>query len=262
MAVKYDNATKQTWRGWAWNQVAKKLLPGQRVMVLCGDGSHDIDVGARKGFEVVGVDILQGSVDRFRGKGGIAVCDTIEKQVYAVNPDAVIFDYMGGITPHRLRTVADATRFCNVVVANFLRGRDPAARQIAGDLRPLVRDGEKHRGKIAAAFVGCDLMRVLFENMDSLDDERYLFLSDIQEGVKNGRAREAAEFARGAIAIHNPAFYSYRSKDGKQYFDSVSMSLDGDIVESVKPTVWCHDRRSVRLAAAAKAVSTMRREMN
>jgi hypothetical protein len=260
--VKYNNATKQTWRGWAWNRVAEKLIPGQKVMVLVGDGSFDLSVGISKGFEVIGVDLQPDNVSKFRSLGGVAILDTIENQLYSFKPDAVIFDYTGGITKDRMRAVSDACRFCSVVVANFLRGRDPLAVSLSRDLRPIVSDGEKHRGRIAAAFTALDLSRRLFEGIDGLDDDRYLYMSDIRQDAIKGDGQKAIEFCMEMLRLHSPCYYSYRSKDSNQQFDSVCMSMPATVVAGVRPTVRADNLKSNRLAAAAKAVATKRREMN
>ena len=126
MAEKYDNPTKQTWRGWAWNQVKNRVHVGSRVLVLCGEYGHaDLWHGTKRGMEVVGVDLSDDCVEKFRNAGGVAIKDKLHRQVWSMKPDAVIADMLGGVTQNSFVDVIHATMLTKCIVWNGLAGRDP-----------------------------------------------------------------------------------------------------------------------------------------
>ena len=120
----YDNDTKRTWRGWAWNQISSRIPKGSLVGVLCGDIAADSDVSKKKGMRIVGFDLSPCAVDTFRDKGSVAVLDDITHQFDYLEMDAVILDELGGVTEKSLDRFSTSRQRCKSVVANYLRGRD------------------------------------------------------------------------------------------------------------------------------------------
>lgn len=249
MAEKYNNPTKETWRGWAWNQIRSRgVLPGETVMVLCGEGGYDFEIARRKGYSVIGVDINSKCVDSFRAKGGIAVCDSLKDQLITIRPKALIADMLGGATSSTLGMLIDATAICDVVVFNLLRGRDNGICEMPGSIpkfsgrqKSLTEIG-KHRGKIATTYL-------LWHYADEMGFGRFI-PNSLFEATK-------------------PDFHSYRSKDSRNlYYDSGALTTRK--CTAIKNGEACDlsvlsnfaSRSSNRKAAAAKALLTMRRRSN
>jgi hypothetical protein len=263
----YENGTKQTWRGWAWNQVQKRVPPGSLVMVLAGDSSLDIGYARKRGLECVAVDVLDECVDKFRLKGGIAVKDKIHRQLINIKPDAVILDMLGGITPTSWGSPVAASMVCKAVVWNGLRGRDLGAGRVAdkigecsipdytSDRRKMTKIG-KHRGKMG------------FSSLVQMHWDAYCGRTALQvddgSGVRVG-TEIPAEVVEVVASSLRPAFYSYRSKDSGQYFDSCAWTNMQGVAEGMKESKLADTRRcrkSRRKSAAAKALLTMQRQSN
>jgi len=253
----YDNATKDTWRGWAWNQIAKRSVPGATVMVLAGDGGYDIKKARRHGLRIIGVDRVQGRVNEFRRQGEVAIKDSLHRQVMLMKPDALIADMMGGMTSSSWGDVLAVSPICKAVVWNGLRGRDKGVNDIIGEASsgciPIYRGRRiewtqvgKHRGKIAF----CSLI-VAAWNAAGGDMNSYVpqdFISRMSRELR-------------------PEFMTYRSKDSGQYFDSVAWNWLGcdDGNKDSYIAAFANSRRvkrSKRKAAAAKAVMTRKIRSN
>ena len=247
MAEMYDNPTKETWRGWAWNQIAARINPGSLVVTLCGKTSLDAQYGFKRGMNVVGVDISQEGVDAYRDDGFVATCDKLHRQVWALKPDAVIFDMLGGITTPSMRDPIRLSLFTKASVWNGLRGRDNGVpNQVKRLLVPDYTNGRRsqaevgiHRGRVAwAHWAG-----VCLDAAKKPLSQRYIDM--------------LGEWSR-------PAFQSYRSKDSGQYFDSVAWTTESLRVDPSN-VVMTNSKRcnaSKRKAAAAKALITMRKNRN
>src|SRR5690606_15930967 len=133
--------TKQTWRGWAWNQLGGRLAPGSRVMVLCGEyGRADIDHANRRGFECVGIDVSRECVDAFRSANGVAVLDKLHRQMLLIQPDGVILDMLGGMTRQSMIDPLWCSLVAKAIVWNGLRGRDPLVSHVAQHAGQTVSD--------------------------------------------------------------------------------------------------------------------------
>jgi hypothetical protein len=262
MAEKYDNPTKETWRGWAWNEIARRgVMPGENVMVLCGEHGGDIDHARRRGLNVIGVDVNQGCVENFRTKGGIAVRDKLHRQVILQKPSALIADMLGGLTPSSFADVILLSPILTALVWNGLRGRDEGIGQIAeanhGKAVPVYKNGrfagktliERHRGKIGFVSYCCWVGQFMCESDGNSVEDRFI--------------DEVAKIAR-------PSYYTYRTTESENatiYYDSLAMTMFDtrsrmlestsiDLVDSLR----C--KKSRRKAAAAKALLTMRRNRN
>lgn len=277
----YDNGTKETWRGWAWNQVASRCVPGSTVGVLCGDIAADYEVSVRKGFTAIGLDIKQDCVDSFKAKGGLAVKDDVSSQMHYTHFDAMILDELGGVTQSSLMRFSKASGHCSAVVANYLRGRDTVAvgiqKHLDGFVVPVkMKDRSvkriavsKNRGVLAWVWNRVDALADILAEIPEAD---WLLLS-LEEKLQCEDYRKIFQTAIFEVARkENPQFYSYKSKDSFQYFDSVAFNGCGNgttksnllnVLESL------HRRKgkrtmlsSKRKAAALKAVRTKRLEWN
>lgn len=281
--MKYDNGTKETWRGWAWNQVASRCIAGSTVGVLCGDIAADYQVSVRKGFVAIGLDIKDEYVQTFRNKGGFAVNDDVVLQMNYTKFDAMILDELGGLSDRSLHRLSTASSHCKCVVANYLRGRDPIAVGIQASLngffvpvklkdrsRKTIEVG-KHRGVLAWVWNSVEAMAdVLLA--DGLEEDWQIGLT-LEEKLQCDDYRSVFQEAINEVARReNPQFYSYKSKDSLQYFDSVAFFGHGfgTTQANLLRVLESLDRRkakpkmsaSKRKASALKAVRTKRLECN
>lgn len=268
MADKYDNATKQTWRGWAWNQIAQRVPPGSKVLCLAGDGGFDNAVALKKGLVPIGVDLSAQCVKTFRQNGGVAIQDKMHRAIITMQPDAVLLDECGDLHAMQVANWALATVSCKAVVGNWQRGRSESAAAlwpglidievstIGKDRRASPLHSPKHRGRLAL-LIYC-MMAVRAHRGDRIaaidaDSGKHLFaLSCNREELQ-----QALDVLTPAML---PAFHSYRSKDGGAYFDSLAITLvNTACVQAASTPIM---QRSKRKAAAAKALLTMRRNSN
>ena len=247
--LKYNNPTKATWRGWAWNQMKKRLPPGSRVLVLAGNSAGDLKWGQRHGFECVAIDVDQKCVDYWRKVGGIAVRDDLHSQVRALQPRGVIADMTGGIRGETVGMLFDAALICDAVVANLRRGQDKGIRHHNGTVvnhlanrRKRIELVAKHRGKIAFTY----LAKLIAEDFLSTEFDESAF-----ESIGD---------------ITKPSFYSYKSQESKRsaYYDSVALSTSSFELSLEQRELMSSgiDQQSKRKAAAAKALLTMQRSLN
>jgi len=292
--TRYDNPTKATWRGWAWNQMANRLPPGARVMVLAGEAGLDIEHAERRGFELVGVDRSLDCVKNFRKLGGVAVHGELFHYWNLMKPDGIILDMMGGLTVSSWGNIQHLLPSVDACVWNGLRGRDPLFHTFADYERPpgesgcpRWEQGRKKRGKLAFTDFGLHRGKMVWAaHLGSQWWSAYQLLR---------KARGDATLPRGgacwlpALLRHpstpycyqpavvpmppracslfteraNPQFYEYRSRDGGNRYDSVAFSSTSGPaaplrrVMDIGNTPRC--KRYRRKAAAAKAVLTARR---
>lgn len=258
---RYNNATKATWRGWAWNQVAARVPRGSTVMVLCGDTAADEEAARKRGLYCVGVDRNEDCVVNFRDNGGIAVKDCISNQLIHQRPDAVILDFLGGLTPVSVSIFSLATLTCKAVAANFLRGRDTLGKQLSDTYggmklhsyvkdRPTVVNCGRHRGKV----MYCTFLHNLVDQAWA----RRKILSEVEE----------ANFVKKFACKYRPCFYSYESKDSKGlHYDSIVITSglvsDETVAGLEKASRMFTTKKGIesrRKAAACKAVLTMRKK--
>jgi len=277
----YDNGTKETWRGWAWNQVASRCIAGSAVGVLCGGIAADYEVSRKKGFTVIGVDTQEECVNTFRKKGGVAIKDDILSQMKFSKFEAIILDELGGLTKNSMYRFSRSGYQCQCIVANYLRGRDPLAVEMQKHLngftvpvklkdRSVERiEVNKHRGVLAWVW---NRAPAVADIMAGLEEEEWgLFTLEELLGCSDYRPsfQEAIDYVAGK---ENPKFYSYKSKDSGQYFDSVAFTGSGEGLPDQSSLSFSEawqkrhglktHAKSKRLAAAAKAVMTKRLECN
>ena len=260
---RYDNPTKATWRGWAWNQIQQRSPKRSLVMCLCGDAAKDLPYARKRRLRCVGVDVSKACVDKFREDGGVAVQGKLHMQACLIKPHAIIADMLGGITKTSSGNPLSLLPFCYGFVWNGLRGRDPIGGQIAqAQQKNLVPDcttgrlrwskQANHRGK------------ALFMMAVSYAWQMHSGLGVVGHSSAWKEAQMVqipTEFVEKIGRLYRPCYSSYRSKDGGQWFDSVAMtglkqtSAYGeiDIKQSRKADV------QKRRAAAAKALLTMGR---
>jgi hypothetical protein len=245
---KYSNPVKSTWRGWSWNQVTQRSGKSyshsrKTVCVLAGDSAGDAIHAERHGVKCVAIDYDIGNVRTYRANGGAAIQDSLKNQLLAMAPDCVIADFVNGITFENLAIMIDSVAICDSVVFNFLRGRDPIGGVMARSRavvpnyigrRKVDETTGKHRGKLAALFIGWACAEMWY----GIDREERFIPGEIFEKMR-------------------PSFYSYKSQDSGQYFDSIAITTkDFRIVESKEWVASLAPLASRRKAAAAKAVLT------
>lgn len=257
----YDNATKDTWRGFVWNQVADRLkrCPGaqQRVCVLAGDIAADREHATKRKLECVAVDCNLSAVKTFRKAGGVAVQDQLQNQLLALQPSAVIADLVSGLDFRVFRMFVTAQLLCDVVVFNLLRGRDKGMGEYARDIANVgLRVPEVTGRRVRWVPVGKHRGRMLFAQGMRLTAKTVMSWQ--------GMSLEAADaYLEKFCVAMSPRFYSYQSKDSSQYFDTVVVTTQClskyNDSESRNLLRACAPKVSRRRAAAAKALLTMRK---
>jgi len=249
MAEKYDNPTKDTWRGWAWNQISERMGKSysyrpKTVCVLAGSIAADLRCAAKHNVNCVGVDFDSDCVACFRDSGGVAVQDSLQNQIFAMQPNGVIADLLCGCTPGAGSMLLDSIAASEAVVFNFLRGRDKGIQRFPSEVpdytkrQPCAVEVGKHRGRIAISIAG----KLINELYYGASREDYFVPDKIWDKLR-------------------PSYYSYKSKDGGQFFDSVAVSCgDFGLTDSGKKFFRMQaPEKSKRKAAAAKALMTMAR---
>lgn len=252
MATRYDNPTKQTWRGWQWNQVRSRISRSNRkplAVALAGDTAEDLRHANKHGIECVAVDNKMRCVKNFRKAGGLASQADLHDYLIAIQPTILLADLTTGVTPDALAMMLDAIGFCDSVAFNFQRGRDRGIRQLSGVVPQYRRQRErvdvpigKHRGKISLAYVS-------------------RLVAEAWYGVNPGQKMLPADVSEDMFQAMKPEYESYKSKDGGNYFDSIVLTtaafrLQGG--EAKRLEGWASAEARSR-AGAAKACLTKRR---
>lgn len=273
---KYSNPTKDTWRGWVWNQIAKRLPKNSTVVYLCGDyPERDKYFAEKHSLKGIGVDVNPIAVEKSRKNGAVAVHDDVASQIYAMQPDGAILDMLGGFTNNSFSVFEAAKVTCKAFCWNGMRGRDHAISRVYSELalqdftvldfgtklkRPIESSCGLHRGKLMWAFSSMDA---------AIDSSLHL----------TGKYGECDEYSVQAMLhasseLSRPAFYTYRSKDGGSYFDSVAAfgisenavyknsitaELKGLVDRERESRRKSQSQLTRRKSAAAKAVSTKKR---
>jgi len=224
----YQNGTKETWRGWQWNQIVKRLcgpkplgpaatrekLKDKLVVYLVGPNDVDRDVAVRKGFRsenLIAVDIDRKRVSSTRAAGGLAVAGSLT-HIAAAWPtnrpvDALIADFCFGFDVEFMKF---AHAICMspmlsphaAVSVNLLRGRDAFNDTVRKKYFPDSNHEDKRRNiKVAGMFAN---LAACFATAD---------------------ANPSSEDTDAAVDAMSPAMYSYKS--GPQWFDSVVFTWIG-----------------------------------
>jgi hypothetical protein len=278
MNARYENGTKETWRGWVWNRLAEILPRGSRVLCLCGDTAGDLPLARKHKFSVVGIDVQRRCVDAFRAEGGTAAQMEIGDAILALQPDGVIIDAMGGITGNSFFKPFLWSLFPKVTVWNLLRGRDPDVEVIRADAQ------ERNRAKLVWNYVLGTSHLFYRDNCLSAQDMRAeyeekvniiktlgrcviakgLLLSAAKVGAE--RLVETCYIPTRVWAMYErdgkPLFYSYRSKDSGCVYDTCLWQNRGFVGlnwnrGSLKDAARLLPLAVRRKAAAAKALVTM-----
>jgi hypothetical protein len=195
----------------------------------------------------VAIDYVIDNVNTFRKAGGVAVQDSLKNQMIALTPEAIIADFVNGITAENHALLLDATHICDAVVFNFLRGRDVHGGKMAEVMKdgmytvPHYKGGDvvaehvgKHRGKMTALVIGYAVAKMWYEIPPSISVVPHAVFENLQ-----------------------PSFYSYKSKDSGQWFDSVALTTKAFRIHETKEWVASlAPADSRRKAAAAKAILT------
>jgi hypothetical protein len=218
--------------------------------VLAGDSAGDAVYAERHKVSCVAIDYDISNVNTFRKTGGVAVQDSLQNQIMALTPDCVIADCVNGITVDNIALLLDAITVCDAVVLNLLRGRDPVGGDMVKQMQGfaytvphykrgdvVVESIEKHRGKMAALLIAAACNEMWYD-----------------------RPRSSA-VPQDVFDRMRPSFYSYRSMDSGQYFDSVAITTkDFRIEQSKRWIASLAPQMSRNKASAAKAVLTRGRK--
>lgn len=238
----YDNGKKETWRGWAWNQIANRLgrssLPISAGIYFPGPVDRDRQLAIKKGFSdanLFAVDIDESCVKSVRSNGGIAVCGNAVMVLSDLHKrmkvDFVLFDFLGGPNAEKLIAFDLSFYMCRASVFNFMRGRDgidsvyldeEGNEKIVSckwamkyyrdfnfipyfDAKNIRGSIEKHRGYMAAI---------------------HLVAQFIFEGTLNGKYYSTDEeeyLLNYLLSSMKPSLYSYLSPSGMVY-DSIAIN--------------------------------------
>lgn len=281
----YDNRNKDEARRWAWNRICERipnvLRKKARVYTLIGDTTLELEVALSKGFSdinVIGVDVREEPVQRWREAGGLAIQAPIAAVVAfsKVKPQGVIADFCSGISVKNFNSFTMAfarTAIPGCVVINMLRGRDEV---------------NKFRGQYQDAFlesVGEDklipmarkrsvlLLHELFQRLCKREIAKFfepidaLNLTPVEQLALAMGSKYSTIFDRlfrefsGKL---NPQFYEYQSQDSNQWFDTLAINAIVSPDDCLPPRLlddelWECDVQVVkRRLAALEAVRTMR----
>jgi hypothetical protein len=248
-------------------------MPGSRVLCLAGDIGAEAKLGRDKGFEVVGCDLQQESVDAFRKSGGIAVRGNFCKVAAYLHPEGAVFDAMGGLTQRSFWEVRATLLARNAFVWNGLRGRDknPILRiEHLGTSRvPVQKRGRLHwtqiglhRGKHAFVAVAHDWFfarycRDVYDGfMFEMTEDRSLWREAMEAININGGIESVLWDCAKNL---KPEFFTYPSQDSGNatlHYDSVAMN--GFFVLDRSKFLKTANRK----LAATKALLTMQRDRN
>jgi len=246
----YSNGTKETWRGWQWNQIVKRLCGGKKlgpaatkeilqqkvVAYLVGPEDKDREIAIKKGFRsenLLAIDIDDNKVASVRKAGGIAISGSLQQILLewpcVLKLDAVIGDFCGGFN-NSFKQFADcllvskAVKKDTIISVNLLRGREP---NLKSDLEG--NDSQiKHRGVFALSYFYWKIQRLFIAELFAATGH-----------VNCDCCKEKNE--QRLIHSMNPVTYSYRS--GNQYFDSVVFS---HILNDSCDCEYCSGRNNIR----------------
>lgn len=267
----YFNHTKKTWRRWAWNSIAlrsqKLKIKNTVAICLAGDIAGDVDEAIKRKITLIGVDHNNNAVLNFRKNGAVAINDSVINQIAYIQPDIAFLDFIGGYSPGINKTA----NTCNVAAGiskiccfNILRGHDKHG----------VLEKEKLKKLFTSA--GLDVSELEIEKTGSTNRASVAFYNLIYIGmqstikdieIEHGRLNdnELLSVVKQTHDLYikkcNPMYYSYRSKDGGQYFDSIvfnseSLNVIDTNFDSIKKAVKKESRQK---SAAAKAILTIKR---
>jgi hypothetical protein len=275
---KYVNITKRSARGWAWNQLKKRIRHPKKARVYCliGDTTEELETAQKKGFSpynVIGVDVQEEAVRRWRQAGGLAIQAPIEAVINfsKVQPHGVIADFCGGLTEMSFRTFEIAiykTAISGGIVMNLLRGRDEIKKFRPEGLENFLKSNDQMSQMIKKRSVVLlyQLFDCLYRDHPDIVDctERMRQLAKSERMLRKhiGVFRELQdrvdtyfEEFRDKLA---PEFYEYKSQDSSQMFDSLAINSFMAADDCVLRTDWSKYNVEViqRRLVALEAVRT------
>jgi len=281
----YDNGTKNTWRGWQWNQIVahlpefhartvpskgsaaeRRVTSTKTVLYLAGPEDLDRAYAIAHGFmaeNLIAIDREQTAIDSIRLSGGIGICGSLEATLAAWPAnwkiDVLIADFCCGLTKSSIFVALEVIQnpsLANAVVAfNGMRGRDAISNDFRAwcVARGIPAEHVKHRGQLFFCFVA-------------------FALSSWIHGLNQ---RPTAEACHATVTqlwdLGKPVASKYYSKGSGQWFDSVVFGFPFGFVDPItnrqvdqqrvntdglfEPTKLAV-RRKRREIAAARAVRT------
>lgn len=221
-ATEYADPSKDSWRGWKWNTIARLIcgdratpslkasrLQNKTVLYLAGPQDLDRRKALSHGFanhNLIAVDVVRDRIQAIRDDGGFGICSSMQAVLFNWpgdwHIDVIDCDLCAGIVEDTwdLSAAVCACRGVSkrtVFSGNFLRGRDQASNRV----RRLISDGVVRRSEVWC-YLHCQREPLEYMNLEELNgctvDREYL------EELKNS-------------AVHG----SYVSKTSGQTFDSV-----------------------------------------
>lgn len=208
--MNYQYGNKRNWRRWMWNRIADRTEDRRNALVLflAGEDAHDIAAAELKGFQrknMIAVERDKATLQKLRDSGVLTIegdlCDVLLSWPQTRSVDVVVADFCCGLEMSILQALHQAPMMrplLNAAMAfNFLRGRDPSTNAIRSG---LAGSGISTKNRAETFYGMC--MAGCLRDMPNVDERL---------------AEAGALFDR----LAEPAFSSYRSTAGHQFFDTV-----------------------------------------
>lgn len=270
MSKNFKFGTKNNWRRWAWNQIAKRVENKRQALVLYLAGEQDLDrkIAMEKGFKSDNLIIVEnnpGVVKSLRGQGKNVIRADIEN-VLANWPlqgpavDVVIADFCSGLGLNL--NIAFGGIFMvpslwkTTYIVNLMRGRDPFSSHFKDFLNRQAIfefDDLKNRAVLLMTWIALNALR-----------GRWGMATGEWTGFKVTRSGWDE-----ILSYLNSGFFSYRS--GNLFFDSAVFNSpnrygsDSEALEIIsrfraKGKTWATPRveEVKKRISAALAIRTMR----
>lgn len=258
----YDYGIKRNWRRWAWNQLNPEL--DGVVLYLCGPDDYDREIALKKGFKnhnLIAIDINKKNINNVRKNGGIGICGEIGNIIHHWNSrpkiTGIIADLCCGLTANVspiYMSIMESKGFdenCRIVI-NFLRGREHG---LAIDAVSWAKDmfvcDTKHRGILfLIIFFTIFIDKIEKRNLLIKKNIATLFVHIMQKELNKIELIKMLEY------LFLPKFYSYKSINKYQYFDSIAFSPKIAIIDHNNFKLILNKKTSQKITAL-KAVRTM-----
>lgn len=236
-AIAYDDATKDSWRGWKWNAITSMLcgdratpsrkasiLQKKTVLYLAGPKDLDRRKALSHGFanhNVIAIDVVKSRIASIRCQGGFGICSSMQAVLlnWPANwtIDVVDCDLCSGVVSDVL-DLALILKICPAITentvfsGNLMRGRDRAS----NELRQSIGGGVVKRSDAWTRAISCPIS------------------SHMANGTFNVSEDELIYKPEGVIKTN-----SYRSKTSGQVFDSIIHFIPK------RDTDWCRTWKGV-----------------
>lgn len=277
-ATEYIDASKDTWRGWKWNAIARaclswndrlsqneqaKRLSKKTVLYLVGPEDHDRRKALVKGFashNLIAIDLVQDRVDEVRRQGGLAIRGSL--QTILMNwphdwlIDVVDADLCSGLVndvgeiPNCL-FLSRAIHAETVISLNLMRGRDAHSNVIRDGMRsfiePLMPDGYTKTHHDVVKHRGSNWLFQLAQHWRQVRDLAEGLPEQMDELGRRGVFLNPIEVSE-LFESWRPQVSSYRSKTSGQVFDSVVHRWAFQMMdqEGIHKSVWTDHREAVK----------------